>query len=188
MTIECWTVIHRVMEPIRRAVPIHRIAHHLVNPKSTVHAAHAMHVAAPHAHTWVEVVCRVLPAAAAAGGTLIPHQAGLPPPHAPPAMTAPSPMSAGTPATFAPPIRFAPPITFPPSVRYATPVGPAPPDPASPKTSVAEPSSLAVLLSGLGGLAFLPAVRRWHLGRHQAEHLGRPMSDGSDAPASPPQA
>ena len=188
MTIECWTVIHRVMEPIRRAVPIHRIARHLVHAKSPIHAAHAMHVAAPHAHTWVEVVCRVLPAAVAAGGALIPHQAGLLSPHPPPAMTAPPSISAGTPATFAPPIRFAPPVTFPPSVRYAPPVGPAPLDPASPKSSVVEPSSLAVLLSGLAGLAFLPAARRWHPGRHQAEHLSRPMSDRSDAPASPPQA
>ncbi len=183
MTIECWTVIHHVTEPIRRAAPIRHIVSRLVHTGKPVHTGplmHALHpvqAALPHAHTWVEIVCRALPAAAVGGGLLIPHPVDrLPvPPVPPPAITAPQP-------TFTQPPSFFVPIPFPRSVRFAPPVSPTADKPAPPRSVVAEPSSIALLLSSLAGLALVPAMRQW---RRQQRHGDRRSLPEADAPGMP---
>jgi hypothetical protein len=187
MTIECWTVIHRVTEPIRHAAPIRHLLHHIARALPRPHPAHVIHAAVSHPRTWIETVCRVLPAAAVTGGVLIPRMAGPPPAQLlqpPPAIVAPAP---------APSIGFAPPlILFPsplilsaPPIITAPPVRPPADVPQPAKGEVAEPSSLALLLGGLGGLAALSAIRRWGLRRHRGGRSGRNSARDSGIPTAP---
>jgi len=183
MTIECWTVIHRVTEPIRHAAPIRHIVSRFahasppLHAKPLVHALHPVQAALPQAHTWVATVCRALPAAAVGSGLLIPHPVDrLPvPPVPPPTITAPQP-------TFTPPPAFFVPIPFPQSIRFAPPVSPTADNPALPRSAVAEPSSIALLLSSLAGLALVPAMRQW---RRRQRHGDRRSSPEADAPGMP---
>lgn len=180
MTIECWTVIHRVTEPIKHAAPIRHLVRHIARALPRPHPGHIVHAAVSHPRTWIEVVCRALPAAAAAGGVLIPRMAGPPPSHplpqSPPPIVAPAP---------APSIGFAPPlISFPPPIIVGPPIGPPAEVPPETKKDVPEPSSLALLLGGLGGLAVLPAIRR-RRPRHHGDQAGRNSVSDNATPTTP---
>jgi hypothetical protein len=139
MTTVCWTVLHHGGAHLAHA------ARHVARP--IVHHAgrvlrHAPAVAS-HNHTWIEVVCKVIPAAVAGGGLLMPH------PLNPPRLPAPPPFIVPAPA-FSP--AFPPGITFGPQIP-ATPRGGGP----TRAEVTPEPSSALLLIGGLAGLL----LARW---------------------------
>ena len=163
MSTLCWTVFHHAAAPAARAVAyVAHVARHVFGPLAhrAVRLPHHWATVAGQPHTWVEVVCKIVPAAIVGGGLLAPH------PASPPRLPAPPPPIAGQ----APP---AMPWLFPPAPIPTTPVQPFPtplpvqPPPATgpgstapappPIEAILEPSSIALLLDGA---VCLLAIRR----------------------------
>jgi hypothetical protein len=138
---QCWLVVHHAAAPVARA------ARHIARP--LLHALHPHRVLAPHPRVWVELVCRLAPAATVAGGLLVPSTTGLPPrPPGPPLAE----MASAAPVT--PVLRAAGvgvgALTSPQPVQPIWTPRPPPPSP------IPEPPAVWLLL---GGLAALAAVR-----------------------------
>jgi hypothetical protein len=179
MTTTCWTIIHHAATPVARSAA--RIAHavrHSIGPQSTgpqsidpVHRAarlphHATTAVGPP-HTWVEVVCKVIPAAVAGSGLLAPHPANPPLlPAPPPAIVQPAPPAfpwlfpPGSPTPRATPVQPYPtpalePATTGSAITVLTPV-----EPASPVTSIPEPSSAGLLLGAVTGVLLIRLATR----------------------------
>ncbi len=141
MSTICWTIVHQAA-----AATAHGMGHathtlkHVAGHVAHRYAHHAASVASP-AHTWVEVVCKVVPAAVASGGVLLPVPANPPPP-----------LSAIQP----PAIVQAPPVVSPwlvppslPEQQYEViPYAPG----AEAVTGIPEPGSILLLLGGGAGL------------------------------------
>lgn len=169
MSVVCWTVFHNAaVSAARGTVHVVRAMRRITGP-ITRHAArmshHVAHAAVP-SHTWVEVVCKVIPAAVVGGGLLVPHPVNPPPlPAQPPPIVAPALPSLpwlfppGAVATYPTPVQpyptpvgaELPPGTGPMLVVPPPYIGPVPPVAPAP-----EPSS-AVLL--FGGAACLLLIR-----------------------------
>ena len=133
MTTICWTVIHHTAAPVaHQMVQGAQVARRVVAPvvrRAASVAHHAASVAA-HPRVWIEVVCKVLPAAIA----LAPQPANPP---APPAIIQPAP----------PPAQVAPRAwRLPPTVAPVPYVGP----PTA--SAIDDPSSGSLLLASAGGL------------------------------------
>jgi hypothetical protein len=169
MTTICWTIIHRAASPVvKTAARLGHVTGRFIHPVAyrAARAAHHVATAAGPSRTWVEVVCRVIPAAVVGGGLLAPHPVN--PPRLPPA---PAPIT--QPAQAAPPWLFPPgldtvPVTpvvpypspFPVEPTGALPVGPPSVGPTTPVENVPEPSSAGLLLAGVAGLLLIRAVGR----------------------------
>jgi hypothetical protein len=139
MTTVCWTVIHHATAPIRQGAA--RVAH--VVGRSIRHTGQAAHHAtsgAAHRRVWFEVVCKVIPAAVAGGGLLVPHPANPPLPRQPQALVWPAPaVPSGLPWNGRiPPTVAAKPFAEPPAAA-----------------NVPEPSTAGLLLVGAGGLVLI---------------------------------
>lgn len=191
MTTICWTVIHHAAAPV--AARVAHIARRIIGP-IVHHAARVPRLAGAAvrpSHTWVELVCKVIPAAIAGGGVLAPHPANPPPlTEQRPPIVAPAPpatpwlfppglasalpapgLAALLPAPVVPyptPVPVEPPPTGPipagPPPSGPIPVGPPWVGPASPPVETApEPSSAGVFLAGTAGLLLIRlAARRPH--------------------------
>ena len=150
MSIICWTVFYPGSPSVaHRAV---RLAHTTGHRARRIvhHASLTQHHAAKVTHGWFKLVCKVIPAALAGGGTLLAPHPTVPahPPAPPPAFAAPGP--AALPGS--PPIWSFRPQT--PSIPYAGALPPAS-SAGGPPSAVPEPSSAAVLLAGAAGLLLL---------------------------------
>jgi hypothetical protein len=144
VTTICWTVIHHTAAPIAHgASGLAHVARRLVGPLVR-HGAHAVPhgVRATHPRIWFELICKVVPAAVAGGGLLIPRPTDLPLPAEPPALTQPAP----------PRLPWAWPI--PPTVVPKLYLGP----PADAR--VIEPSTGPLLLTALGALVVVRFAAR----------------------------
>jgi hypothetical protein len=168
MTTTCWTIIHHAAAPVARsAARIAYAARQAISP-GTHRAAHLSHhaaTAAARSHTWVEVVCKVIPAAIAGSGLLAPHPANPPRlPDPPPAIVQPAPpvfpwlFPPGSPTTPTTPVQPYPtpvPVAEPSSTGSVIAVLP-PVEPAAPPIEAApEPSSVDLLLGGVAGLLLI---------------------------------
>lgn len=139
MSVTCWTIVHQAAASATRGVGhITHAAKHIgkhVLPRRMHHAATILRPS----RSWVEVVCKVAPAALAGGGLLVPTPAS--PPiriEPPPAFLEPAPVVA---SWFEEPVgsdagSVLTPYTSSPAVTSAVP----------------EPGSAFVLLAGTGGL------------------------------------
>jgi hypothetical protein len=190
MPIQCWTLIHRVTEPIRHAAPIR----HLV--RRVAHVLHPARAVVLHPRTWVETACRLLPAITVGSTLLIPHSVGPTPVH-----PASPPVADAPPLTiFAPPdIGFSLPPTpiALPDPGFVWPTGPPgfvprqPPAGFTPKHSAAEvpaPASMPIILTGLGGLAFVRAIGHWRRRQRRDDRQGSLSVDDPDTASSGGQA
>jgi hypothetical protein len=141
MSTICWTILHHSAAPVARnaaqAARHHagHIHHHVA--RAVRHSAST----ATSPHTWLEVVCRVVPAAIVSGGVLAPHPANPPRlPESPPSIVQTAPPA--TPLVLPPGLpSFV--SSYPPAVAPKTGA-----TPASPVTPVPEPASAGVLLFG----------------------------------------
>lgn len=178
MTTICWTIIHHAAAPV--AARVAHIARRIIGPIAH-HAARVPHLAGAAVrpgHTWVELVCKVIPAAVVGGGLLAPHPVNPPPLTeqrppivAPAAPTAPWLLPPGlttslptpvqpypTPVQPYPtPVPVEPPTTGPGPIGPPS-VGPAPPPP--PIETVPEPSSAGLLLGGAACLLLIRLATR----------------------------
>jgi hypothetical protein len=179
MTTVCWTIIHdaiaqvarihHTIAPVARAAtrlagvarrfvrPLAGRAHHLLRHKSAV-------IARPQ--SWVELVCRTIPAAVVGGGLLAPHPANPPARllQPPPAIIDPGP----TFSPWSPPIWIGPPGIPEPSFGgppFA--IGPAPSPEAGPEpilvsgsVAVPEPSTAGLLLGSAATLLLIRLAAR----------------------------
>jgi hypothetical protein len=141
MTTVCWTVIHHAAAPVRH-VAAHLVGHGFHH---TAKVAHHAISGAPRPRIWFEIVCKVLPAAVAGGGLLVPQPAGPPLPPQPPALIRPAPAAPlGLPwIGRIPPTIASRPITRPPEA-----------------VNVPEPSTAGLLLIGAGGMALIRVAAR----------------------------
>ncbi len=187
MTTICWTVIHHAAAPVARgAAKIARVAHHIIR-RSVHHGAQAAYHGSgvvTHPRVWFELVCKVVPAAVAGGGLLIPHPAGLLPGHEPPGLIQPAPpggLIQPLPPGLTQPLPSELPAVLPPGVPWGWVIPPdipsppyyAPPTntevieyPPPPGPSIIEPSTGRLLLTALAGLLFARfAVRHVRVAR-----------------------
>jgi hypothetical protein len=145
MTTICWTIIHHAVAPVAHgASRLARAAHFAgpVHPHVAAVVGHASRRAAK-SHSWVELVCKTIPAAIGGGGLLIPTPANPPRlPETPPPIIEPGP--ALSPWSM-PNWTIPPQTTVDLYVEHSRSREPAP-----------EPSTAALLLSG--GL-FVPLTR-----------------------------
>jgi hypothetical protein len=155
MTTICWTIIHHAAAPV--AARMAHTARRIVGPVVR-YAARVPHLAPPSvrsAHTWVEVVCKVVPAAIVGGGLLAPHPiAPLRPTEPPPPIVAPEPPTMpwlfppSLPTTQPTPVQPYP-TPAPVEPTESVPIGPPLVEPAPPPVETApEPSSAGLLLGG----------------------------------------
>ena len=172
MTTLCWTIIHHAAAHVARsAARIAHAAYHAIGPAHR--AARLPHHAATFVgqpHTWVELVCKVVPAAVAGSGLLAPHPANPPrPPEPPPAIVQPAPQvfpwlfPPGSPTPPATPVQPYPtpvpveePSTTGSAITVLTPVEPASP----PVAPIPEPSSAGLLLGGATGVLLIRLATR----------------------------
>lgn len=163
MTIECWTIIHHVAaKAATTATHAARIVRH-IGTQGVRHAAPRISVS--HPHTWVEIVCRTLPAAVAGGTLLVPQPASPPPPPAPVPITVPAPPAVGLGGGWVVPpiiVQNPAPAFVPPPQARVVPAGPA-------VEPIPEPATLPLLLAGLACLISATTARSWHR-RHQPPH------------------
>jgi hypothetical protein len=128
---------------------------------------------ATHPPVWVEPVCKVVPAAVAGGGLLIPHPAGPPQGHEPPGLIQPAPpglLTGPPPGLLLPglppgvPWGWIIPPDIPPPTYYVPPTDTGVIDyPPPPNSGVIEPSTGRLLLTALLGVLLARfAVRHGH--------------------------
>ena len=95
MSIICWTVIHHAAAPAAHTgAHMAHILRHAVHPlvHRVVRTLHHAPAATASPRTWIELVCKTIPAAVAGGGLLVPLPANPPrPPEPPPAAVVPAP-------------------------------------------------------------------------------------------------
>ena len=127
MSVICWTVIHHAAAAARGTG---HVLTHVIG--RAVHRAH--HAIPRPSHSWVEVVCKVVPAAVASGGVLAPTPANSPAPlpQPQPVFVEPLPGAAGWYVPSAAPLPYVPSATI--------------------VASAPEPGSALVLLGGIAGL------------------------------------
>jgi hypothetical protein len=148
VTTICWTILHR------SGAPVHHAAAYLARAARIVHhaARASRHLAATAPrHSWIEVVCKAVPAALAGGGLLLPHPAN------PPRLPEPVPFVQPAPA-FSPwsdPGWMLPPEASPPGSAVGPAILRAPPGEAVP-----EPPSVGLLLGGVAGLVAIRLTSR----------------------------
>jgi hypothetical protein len=137
MPIICWTVVHNSAAPVVHsgATLMHALGH-AVRP--AIHRAarllrHAPAVAA-RPRRWVEVVCRLVPAAVVGGGLLAPLPASAPPPP----VAQPFSVATGWPEISGGASRFDPTTPWDGDIV----------EPSRPVEAVPEPSAAGVLLAG----------------------------------------
>lgn len=143
MTTICWTIVHHSVGPIAHVVrrALGPVVHHIAR---RLH--HVLRVAA-HPHTWIEVVCKTLPAVIIGGGLIASHPANPPPLLEPPqAVLEPAP-------TFSP--WFPPGWLTPPAMPVEPYAGPAPVPEVAP-----EPGSAGLLLGGATALLLIRLMTR----------------------------
>ncbi len=172
----CWTIIHHAAAPVAQGA--RRLAHaarHFIHPASRGAAralSHAPRVAA-RPRTWVELVCRTIPAVVGGGGLLIPQPANPPRPfEPPPAIVAlpPTIIEPGLPYAPGSPMGW---IVPPYTVAQTYPgqpsgagggSGPSGSGPGGGSTPIPpatpEPSSAGLLLSGAVGLLLIRRFMR----------------------------
>ncbi len=180
MTTTCWTIIHHAATPVARSAA--RIAHavrHSIGPQSTgpqsidpVHRAarlphHATTASGTAAYLGSKWCARSVLAAVAGSGLLAPHPANPPLlPAPPPAIVQPAPPAfpwlfpPGSPTPRATPVQPYPtpalePATTGSAITVLTPV-----EPASPVTSIPEPSSAGLLLGVVTGVLLIRLATR----------------------------
>jgi hypothetical protein len=131
-------------------------------------AVRGLHHAAAAPHSWVELVCKVIPPAIVGTGLLVPHLLPSPPPPPPPPIVAEAPpvsppwltSPSNAPATPVQPYPTPTPVesSVPagPPLIGASPVGSLPPTPID----IPEPSSAELLLAGGGGLVLVRLIAR----------------------------
>jgi len=170
MTTICWTVIHRATTPVARVVArFGHAARHAIRPVAyrAARMPNDAAAAAGPARTWVEVVCKIVPAALVGGGLLAPYPVNPPRLPAPPApIVQPAPPT--SPWLFPPGTHTAPatPVQPYPTPVPVEPTGPVPVGPPSvgptspPVEAVPEPSSAGLLLGGAAVLLVIRAATR----------------------------
>jgi hypothetical protein len=149
VTTICWTVIHHAAAPVTQlSAKIAHVARHVFGSavRWAVRSLHHSPSVAAHSRVWFELVCKVIPAAVAGGGLLVPRPANPPLLPEPPALIEPAPQ-----ATPLSPRNW----HIPPTVA-STPYL-APPQQAA---AVAEPSTGWLLLIGVGGLVLIRFTTR----------------------------
>jgi hypothetical protein len=191
MTTTCWTIIHHAAAPVARgAARVAHAAYRIVRPAHR--AAHLPRHAAPAVgppHGWVEVVCRIVPAAIAGSGLLAPTPADPPrQPQPPPAIVQPAPpefpwlfppSSPTAPATPVQPYPTPVPVEATSTTGSELTVSP-PAEPASPPVEpIPEPSSVGPLLGGAAGVLLIRLATRRTLPD------GAPDGDGSAGGGEP---
>jgi hypothetical protein len=171
VTTICWTVIHHAAAPVARgAAKIAHVARRIIGPavRQGGRAAHHGSAVVTHPRVWFELVCKVVPAAVAGGGLLIPHPTGPLPGHEPlgliqPALPGllPGLLPPGLPPG-APSGWIIPPEILPPSY-YAPPTETVANEYPPPSNSeVVEPSTALLLLTALLGLLLVVRSRPKH--------------------------
>jgi hypothetical protein len=166
MTTICWTILHHAAVPVAhggtRAI---HAARHFLGPVAhrTARLTHHASITAAQPHTWVELVCKAVPAALIGGGLLVPIPATAPRiPEPPPAMVEPSPV-----AVPWLPLNWRIPPTLSTSASYGVGEGPA--------VKMSEPSAASLLFGGIGGLLLIRLTRR------RSRHAGN-VSPGGGQP------
>jgi hypothetical protein len=156
MTTICWTVIHHAAAPVAHgAAAVAQAARHMIGPVAhrATRLLHHAATAAVQPHTWVEVVCKLVPAAVLGGGLMAPHPVNPPQlPEPPPPIVEPAPPV--SPWLFPPPsgpVTPVQPFPTPLPVEPTTgpvPIGPPSVGPVPPIESIPEPPSAGLLLGG----------------------------------------
>jgi hypothetical protein len=138
----CWTILHHATAPV---VHVTHTVRHSLGP--VVHRAsrllhHAPRVAAK-SPTWVELVCKTVPGALVGGGLLVPIPATAPHVPPPPAIVDSAPTTPWLPFNW----------VWPPDALSS-----ADYDSTTPIVKTPEPSSVVLLLGGIGGLLLIRLV------------------------------
>jgi hypothetical protein len=172
MTTICWTIIHHAVAPVARAAThLAGAAGHVIGAVAgrARHLVHHGPTAVAGSHSWVELVCRAIPAAIAGGGLLVPHPANPPPrlPEPPSAIIEPGPAFAPPGfSPWSPPIWMVPPDM--PQLSYGAPFAAGPPPQAAPQSvlgsasmaTAAEPPGVGLVLGGAVVLLLIRRTRR----------------------------
>ncbi len=182
MIVSCWTIIHHAVAPVRQvAIRAGHVARRIINPAGP-HAAQTVHhiaTGAGRTRTWVELVCKYIPAAVVGGGLVAIHP--LNPARLP---TPPEPIIQTAPPTTSGPLQPAAPVM--PELFDPAPVPVEPTDerPATPPTfgagppgnAIPEPPSGGLLLGGIACLLLIcSALRRTRPDASCSPGCGEPL-------------
>jgi hypothetical protein len=160
----CWTIIHHAVTPAAHgATRLSRVARRFVAPVVNRRAGHVVLHAprvAAQPRTWIQLVCKTIPAVVGGGGLLIPQPANPPRlPEPPPAIVSRGPAFTAWPL----PVISDP---GPPLFSWSPVNGAVPPDEPGPLNArpvpeaAPEPSSAGLLVGSLFGLLLTRSIIR----------------------------